>query len=169
MAKKQPGTMLYFDIRPCLKRLSTQEKGILFEAILDYGEFGAVPELEGQLGVAWDFIQPRLDRDRERYGEQVVKKKYAVYVREAKRQGEVPLPFDVWKVSDDNETYQVISDDIGWYPTTTPTTTPSTTPSPSTTPTSTPTGSGRQSRPKTEEQKFEDMRKQRMRMLQGGK
>jgi len=64
---KRPGTMLYFDIRPCLKRLSREEKGVLFEAILDYAEYGMLPEVDGVLGIAWDFIQPRLDRDRERY------------------------------------------------------------------------------------------------------
>ena len=61
MAK--PGVMFYFDVRPCIKRLDAAEKGRLFEAILDYGEFGVVPELDGALGVAWDFIQPKLDRD----------------------------------------------------------------------------------------------------------
>lgn len=71
---KRPGVMFYFDIRPALKRLSNGEKGQLFEAILDYGEYGREPALEGALGVAWDFIQPRLDRDKERY-EKVVRKR----------------------------------------------------------------------------------------------
>lgn len=163
MAKKQPGTMLYFDIRPCLKRLSTQEKGILFEAILDYGEFGAVPELEGQLGVAWDFIQPRLDRDRERYEEVSKKRTAAINARWDKTRSEQAGTNEYKCIQKDTSEYKPIQT----IPTTT--TTPSTTPSPSTTPTSTPTSGGRQSRPKTEEQKFEDMRKQRMRMLQGGK
>lgn len=74
--KNQPGVMLYFDIRPCLKRLSLEEKGLLFDAILDYGECGVLPELDGMAGVAWDFIQPRLDRDRERY-EDIVRKRTA--------------------------------------------------------------------------------------------
>ena len=69
MEKKQPGSMLYFDIRPCLKRLTLEEKGLLFEAILDYGEFGVLPELDGGVGIAWDFIQQRLDRDKDRYQE----------------------------------------------------------------------------------------------------
>ena len=34
---KQPGVMIYFDIRPCLVRLSLEEQGQLFRAILDYG------------------------------------------------------------------------------------------------------------------------------------
>jgi len=69
MARKQPGVLLYFDVRPSLKRFSLEEKGRLFEAILDFGEYGVVPELDGALAVAWDFIQPRLEKDRDRYVE----------------------------------------------------------------------------------------------------
>ena len=115
MDKKQPGVMLYFDIRPSLKRLTTQEKGELFEAILDYGEFGVVPELDGLLGIAWDFIQPRLDRDRERYGARVIQRKYAAYSRHTKEKGGVPLSFEDWSAltrngvvytNDDSEQYE---------------------------------------------------------------
>lgn len=67
MARKKPGVMLYFEIRPSLKRLSDEEKGRLFEAILDYGENGTVPDFDGGLGIAWDFIQPRIDADSQRY------------------------------------------------------------------------------------------------------
>ena len=42
--KKQPGVILYFDVRPSLKRLNASEKGQLFEAILDYGEHGIEPK-----------------------------------------------------------------------------------------------------------------------------
>lgn len=80
----KPGVLFYFDIRPCIKRLSASEKGQLFEAILDYGEFGVEPELNGALGVAWDFIKPRLDADSERYEGKVLQRQYAVFVREAK-------------------------------------------------------------------------------------
>lgn len=60
---KRPGIMLYFEVRPALRRLSDEEKGRLFEAILDYGENGILPIFDGCLGVAWDFIQPRIDAD----------------------------------------------------------------------------------------------------------
>ena len=63
----RPGVMFYFDIRPCIRRLSLEDKGQLFEAILDYAENGIEPELDGALGVAWDFIQPRIDLDSEQY------------------------------------------------------------------------------------------------------
>lgn len=115
----RPGVMFYFDIRPCIKRLSLEEKGQLFEAILDYGEYGAVPEVDGVLGIAWDFIQPKLDLDAERYETKVEQKRYATFVREVKKRGETPMSFDEWKQLTDTERGQVISADIGRYPTTT--------------------------------------------------
>ena len=166
MAKKQPGTMLYFDIRPSLKRLSNEEKGLLFEAILDYGEFGVVPDLDGPLGVAWDFIQPRLDRDRERYVEVSQKRTAAINARWDKARNKQAESGAI----DTNE-YKCIQTNTSEYKTiqTIPTTTTTSTPTSSSTTTSTPTGGGQQSRTKTKEQQFEDMRTQRMRMLLGGK
>ena len=64
---KQPGVMLYFTLRPSLRRMSNEEKGILFESIMDYAEQGLVPDLHGSLGIAWDFIRPQLDRDSQHY------------------------------------------------------------------------------------------------------
>lgn len=129
MAK--PGVMFYFDIRPCLKRLSTEEKGLLFEAILDYAEHGTEPDFDGVVGVAWDFIKPGIDRDSDRYGNQVLQKQYAAYVREAKKKGLTPLSFDDWKAVPDNERCRLVSADNERYPTTT--STPSTTPTTATT------------------------------------
>lgn len=126
MAK--PGVMFYFDIRPCLKRLSIEDKGLLFEAILDYAEHGTEPDFDGVVGVAWDFIKPGIDRDSDRYGNQVLQKQYAAYVREAKKKGLTPLSFDDWKATPDNERCRLISADNERYPTTTTTSTPSTTP-----------------------------------------
>jgi hypothetical protein len=71
MAKKQPGVMLYFEVRPCLERLTMAERGALFTALLDYGETGAAPDFDGALGMAWDFMRLRADRDRARYAERV--------------------------------------------------------------------------------------------------
>lgn len=78
---KRPGVMLYFDTRPCLRRLTMDERGVLFEAILDYGEFGVVPELDGMVGVAWDFIRPKIDRDAEHYEEIAQKRTEAIRSR----------------------------------------------------------------------------------------
>ena len=69
MAKKQPGVLLYFELRSSLKRLTLEQKGLLFEAIMDYAEFGVFPEFDDniELAITWDFIQPKIDADRERY------------------------------------------------------------------------------------------------------
>lgn len=115
MAK--PGVMFYFDVRPCIKRLDINEKGRLFEAILDYGEFGIVPELDGALGVAWDFIQPKLDRDTGRYDRQVEQRQYAVYVREMKKKEQQPLSFEEWKTSFGIDSNRAVSGDNERYPT----------------------------------------------------
>ena len=115
----KPGVMFYFDIRPCIKRLTLEEKGVLFEAILDYAELGVVPELDGVLGVAWDFIQPKLDRDSGQYNRKVEQKQYAVFVREVKKSGGVPPTFEEWSGLSDIERNQLISTDIGRYPTST--------------------------------------------------
>lgn len=117
----KPGVMFYFDIRPCIKRLTLEEKGVLFEAILDYAELGVVPELDGVLGVAWDFIQPKLDRDSGQYDRKVEQKQYAVFVREVKKSGGIPPTFEEWRGVSDIECNQLISTDIERYPTSTST------------------------------------------------
>lgn len=77
----RPGIMLYFDVRPCLKRLTMEQQGELFNAILDFGENGVVPSFDGVLGVAWDFIMPRLVRDNERYEKTVSARRAAAQSR----------------------------------------------------------------------------------------
>lgn len=129
MAK--PGVMFYFDVRPCIKRLDINEKGRLFEAILDYAEFGNVPDLDGALGVAWDFIQPKLDRDADRYDKQLEQKQYAVFSREVRKNGGNQVSFDEWKSLSDIERNRLLSADTERYPTTT--SNPSLQPQPQTT------------------------------------
>jgi len=82
--KGRPGVMLYFDVRPCLKRLTLEEKGMLFDAILEYGQDNLPPDFEGPLGVAWDFIQPRIDADGVAYREKCDMRQKAAESRWAK-------------------------------------------------------------------------------------
>lgn len=114
MAK--PGVMFYFEIRPCIKRLSLADKGTLFEAILDYGQYGLLPEVDGALGVAWDFIRPRIDLDSGRYDDKVAMAKYAVAVREAKKKGLQVPSFEQWQASSQENPDPVLSDDSEQYP-----------------------------------------------------
>ena len=120
---QRPGVMLFFDVRPALKRLTVEERGRLFEAILDYGELGLLPDFEGGLGIVWDFIQPRIDQDAARYADKVLKNRYSVYTREAKKAGIQPVEFEIWR-TDPDAFYRAISSDANRYPTTTTTTAP---------------------------------------------
>lgn len=158
--KERPGVMLYFDLRPCLKRLSPEEKGRLFEGILDYAEYGVLPELEGMLGVAWDFIQPRIDRDAERYEEVVENRRRAAHKRwEGREKDEMQVDANA-------------PDALQTMPTATTTTTSS--PSPTATAASTampkPRAAGRTGpdrRAVAEELSFEDLRQRKLKMLSG--
>ncbi len=177
MAEKgRPGVMLWFDLRPSLKRLSLEEKGLLFECILDYAEYGEVPELDGMTGIAWDFIQPRIDRDAERYEEVVENKRKAARKRWDKQE-------EAQTDADGCSSMQMharASGALQTMPTTTTTTTPTsttkTTPSPTPTATSTftptakPRAAGRTSPDRqavAEEMSFEDLRQRKLKMLSG--
>ena len=96
--KKKPGVMIYFDMRGMLKLLPDDEKGKLFEAILEYGDTGETGELTQTLRLIWPLIQSRLDKDSFRYDKTVVKRKYAAYTRWAKEHQEEPMLFDDWLI-----------------------------------------------------------------------
>lgn len=63
MATEKKSFVLYHDIRTPLELLTNEQRGELFTAILDYSEFGALPEFDGALMMAFAFIRMSLDRD----------------------------------------------------------------------------------------------------------
>ena len=67
MANEKKSFMLYYDYREQLALLTDEERGRLLMAILDYGETGAVPELEGATRMAFSFIRAQMDRDAEKW------------------------------------------------------------------------------------------------------
>lgn len=93
----RPGVMLYFDMRPALSRLKDEQLGWLFMAILDYAEYGEMPDLDPVTGMCFDMLRPKIDRDGERYDATIEQRKYAVYCREARKNDCEPLSFDDWK------------------------------------------------------------------------
>lgn len=135
MAK--PGVMLYFDIRPGLAQLTTEQRGQLFDAILDFAEYGTEPKVNGMVALAWAFIKPRIVRDSDAYDLKAKKSRYATYVREQKKKNEEPLSFAAWEIECDSKPDRSISDDSDRYPTTT--TAPNTTANTATALSSTPT------------------------------
>ena len=94
--QNKPGIMIYFDVIETVNRLSDQNAGLLFRAILEYGMTRRVPELPKKLFLLWPLVQMRLDTDDERYHRVARKRRYAAYVRWAKEKGETPLPFEQW-------------------------------------------------------------------------
>ena len=104
--KEKPGVMIYFDVIPVLTYLSIEEKGMLFEAILNYAKYGELPQLSEKLTVIWPLIQQRLDFDESRYQVTVLKRKYAAYARWEKQNDRQPLPYSYWVEHRCYETYK---------------------------------------------------------------
>ena len=139
----RPGIMLYFDILEPIRVLPDSDKGRLLVAMLEYGQDGIVPDFDGMLALAWGFVRPKIDRDKEAYDKQIQQKQYASFSREIKKKGLQPVPFEEWKSLSAIERDRLISADIERYPTTTTTATASATATetPSTTPSTTATAS----------------------------
>ena len=94
--KQKPGVMIYFDIIPVLDLLSNNDAGILFRAILQYGEKGVLPELDQGLALVWPLIRQRLDCDATRYQTTVMKRKYAAYARWERQNDREPMSYTDW-------------------------------------------------------------------------
>lgn len=94
----KPGVMIYFELREVLARLSCEECGELFRAILYYGETGEEPEMDWDLQVFWPLIRNRLDLDDQRYRNVTDKRRYAAYVRWTK--DEDIMTYEQWRQSD---------------------------------------------------------------------
>ena len=122
----RPGIMVYFDMMGPLKVLPDADKGRLFWAMLEYGKNGTVPQFDGLLALAWEFVKPKIDKDSEEYNRTVLKRQYATFCRDRKKKGDPEISFEEWMMTIDDHSYQVISSDIKWYPTTSTTPTSST-------------------------------------------
>lgn len=122
----RPGIMLYFDILEPIMVLPDADKGRLLVAMLEYGKNGTVPTFDGMLALAWGFVKPKIDKDSDEYNRTVLKRQYATFCRDRKKKGEPEISFEEWLMTIDDHSYQVISSDIKWYPTTSTTPTPST-------------------------------------------
>ena len=109
---EKPGVIIYFDILGTVERLSNEDAGILFRAMLQYGLEKTIPDLSGVLYVLWPMVQMRLDSDDQRYYDVSQKRKYAAYCRWAKKRNETPLEYDEWLCSLDREIDHYPIDDL---------------------------------------------------------
>jgi len=57
----------FFSYRKRIARLTNEEKGRLFDCLLEYAETGVKPEIEGRESIAFDFIAEDIDRGKEAY------------------------------------------------------------------------------------------------------
>ena len=94
---KKPGVILYFDMRKPISRLDQSQKGDLLDAILNFAEYGVEPELDPFTGMCFDFIRTKIEFDAQKYESTTEKRRYATYVREAKKREEEVLSFEEWK------------------------------------------------------------------------
>lgn len=115
----RPGIMLYFDILEPLKVLPDADKGRLFTAILEYGQFGVIPEFDGMLAMAWGFIKPKLDRDGLAYENTTAQRKYAAFCKKLKARGLEKIEFEEWMALSDNDRERMVTAVTERNPTTT--------------------------------------------------
>lgn len=100
MAKgKRPGVMLYFDLAPVIHALTVEQGGILLRAILEYAEFGVLPDFQNdsQLPIVWLCVQGKIDRDAASYEKKCEKNSYNQYKRWQQEKGLPIQSFDDWK------------------------------------------------------------------------
>lgn len=109
----RPGVMLYFSLRPALKYLNDEQLGQLLRAILDYAEYGEIPDfLDPLLAMAWSFVVSGVDRDWEAYKEKIEKRKYAAYCREALRKQKDEPTYESWKEMSDEARKRYLGSEI---------------------------------------------------------
>lgn len=115
---KLPGIVLYKNDYDLLSLIpESEERWQILGALIDYAIDGDLPDFSGNIPaqMAWMSIKPHLDANGEKYQNKESSTRYAVYCRELKKAGEVPLPYTAWKVKEkelvDIEQYQSVSND----------------------------------------------------------
>lgn len=74
MEAEKKSFVLYHDIRTPLELLTDEQRGKLFIALLNYSEYGELPDFDGALLMAFAFIRMSLDRDAEAWAEKRAKR-----------------------------------------------------------------------------------------------
>ena len=92
----KPGIMIYYDTLEAICMMTAEDAHQLMQAILRYSRDGIEPELDGQVAIAWAFVKPKPDRDAQAYADKSVSRQYAVYCREVKRKGGMPMEREAW-------------------------------------------------------------------------
>ncbi len=115
----RPGIMVYFNILEPIKGLSDEDRGKLLVAMLEYGQDGVIPNLEGPLVFVWPFVRQMIDKDEQRYDDMKIQREYAVFCKKRKRILMPKILFEDWIVMSDDERQRAVDPVASRYPTTT--------------------------------------------------
>lgn len=107
----RPGIMLYFDILEPIRVLPDADKGRLLVAMLEYGQYGTLPQFDGMLALAWGFVLPKLDRDEESYENAKVQRQYAAFCKRRNSRGLAKIPFEYWQQMNPEERKRMSTED----------------------------------------------------------
>lgn len=115
----RPGIMVYFEILESIRELPLEDIGKLLIAMLEYGQDGVVPKLEGSLVYVWPFVRKMIDKDEQRYDDMKIQREYAAFCKKRKRIWMSKISFDEWVVMSDDERQRAVDPVASRYPTTT--------------------------------------------------
>lgn len=107
----RPGIMIYFDMLGPIRVLPDAEKGLLLVAMLEYGQSGKLPQFDGMLALAWEFVKPKIDRDEESYADSVLQRQYAAFCKKRWRLKLPKIPFNEWLNMTDDERERLATTD----------------------------------------------------------
>ncbi len=74
---KKNSFVLYTKLNHVLQEMSNEEKGILFQAIMDYQITGEVPDLPREIKLIFLMVKPDMDDNEQKYAEVVEKRREA--------------------------------------------------------------------------------------------
>lgn len=90
---ERPGILFRFELLDALEQLEPADAGTLFVSAMRYGRYGDTPIFQNPVvSVIWPFVKSAVDRDAESYDNKTAQRRYAVYVREEKKNGEPRCP-----------------------------------------------------------------------------
>ena len=115
----RPGIMVYFEILESIRELPFEDIGKLLIAMLEYGQDGVVPKLEGSLVYVWPFVRKMIDKDEQRYDDMKIQREYAAFCKKRKRIWMSKISFDEWVVMSDDERQRAVDPVASRNPTTT--------------------------------------------------
>ena len=67
MPDRKKSIVIYTDLIQHLEMLSTEEVGSVFLGILNYAEYGEIPNLTSAAGMCFSFIRSQIDRDSDKW------------------------------------------------------------------------------------------------------